>query len=175
MRIRTNPRPRGKWTDPNDPEGGCEWTEFVLPRLVRGRSVRPGWGSPWGSLGVDGFVVVRLGGLRYHSGSLGSLGYALGVVGFVRGRWVHFHWGAPWGSCGSFGFIGAWSLGKMGYALEVVGFIRGTPWGITGFIGVHHARSFVVDGFLVVRPGAHRVHRGHRGGWLGSLGYRLGR
>ena len=41
-------------------------------RFVRGRWVH--WGTPWGR--------------RVHPGQLGSLGCALGVVGFIRGRSV---------------------------------------------------------------------------------------
>ena len=43
-------------------------------------------GVPWGSSGSFGFVQVRRGGLRDHSGSLGSFERALGVVGFIRVR-----------------------------------------------------------------------------------------
>ena len=48
--------------------------------------------------------MVRPGGRRVHPGSLGSLGRALGVVGFIRGNWVN--WGAPWGSSDSSGVTG---------------------------------------------------------------------
>ena len=55
-------------------------------------------GSAWGSLGSSwlfGFTRARTGGRRVHPCSLGSLGYALVVVGFIRGRWVHS--GSQWG------------------------------------------------------------------------------
>ena len=73
-----------------------------------------------------------------HSWSFGSLGSALGDVGFIRSRWVHSD--APWemlGSSGVVGFtrerpVGRWvhagSLGSSGvalvYALGVVRYIR---------------------------------------------------
>ena len=44
-------------------------------------------GAPWRSPGpsrVDGFIVVRPGYLWVHRPLLGSLGCALGVVGFIR-------------------------------------------------------------------------------------------
>ena len=50
---------------------------------------------------------MRSGGRRVHPGSLGSLGCALGVVGFIRGTLVHSD--ARWWSFGSYdvaGFIG---------------------------------------------------------------------
>ena len=53
------------------------------------------WGAPLGLSGLSGiagFIGVCTGGRRFHQGSLRSLGYALGVVGFILG-----HWGAPWG------------------------------------------------------------------------------
>ena len=50
------------------------------------------------------FTWVRPGGRRDHPESLGSLGWALGVVGFIRGRRVHQ--GAPRGSSGSPGVAG---------------------------------------------------------------------
>ena len=92
-------------------------------------------GAPWGHW--------------VHSGSLGSFGCALGVVGFLL---------VPWWSLGSFGVVGLapwgrWdhtgSLGSFGCALGVVGFIRGrwvhsdaSCWslglfGDVGFIPVH--------------------------------------
>ena len=87
--------------------------------------------------------------------SLGSLGCALGAVGFIRGRCVHS--GAPLGSSGSFGVFGGCAL------LRVVGFTRvrpgsrrghwvraGAPWRLSDYFGV--------DGFTRVRPGCRRVH-----------------
>ena len=68
---------------------------FILGRWVH--SV-----SPWGSLcsfGITGITRVCLGDVRFtwvrpggrcvHPGSLGSLVFALGVVGFIWCRWVH--------------------------------------------------------------------------------------
>ena len=89
---------------------------------------------------VAGFTLVQPG---CHPGWLGSLGCALGVVGFIRGRsrvrprgrWVH---PGPLGSLGSaLGVVrfvwGCWvhsdspcgSLSSSG----VVGFTRKRPWG----------------------------------------------
>ena len=72
-----------------------------------------------GSFRFVGFTRVRPAGHRAYLGSLGSRGFALGVVeldkrrcalgvvGFIQGRWVYS--GAPWGSSGSFGVVGfAW-------------------------------------------------------------------
>ena len=80
--------------------GGAEFIE-VLPG---GRRVRPGlrvhWGAPWdssGSSAVGGLIGMRPGCRRVRPGSLGSLGCALWVVGFIR-----VNCGAPWGSSCSF-------------------------------------------------------------------------
>ena len=48
---------------------------------------------------VSVFIVVRPGGRRVRSWTLRN---ALRVVGLVRCRW--FYWGAPWGSTGSLGY-----------------------------------------------------------------------
>ena len=80
---------------------------------------------------------MRLGGSRVHPGTLGC---ALGVVGFIQCRWVH--WGTSWGSSGSSGFCWLhWGahLGSSGSS------------GVAVLIGV--------------RPGGRRV----RPGSLGSL------
>ena len=45
--------------------------------------------------------VVRF--IHNQSGSFGSFGRTLGVVGLIRVRIVHS--GVPWGSLGSFGFV----------------------------------------------------------------------
>ena len=47
------------------------------------------WGAPGGSSGSSGVIVVRTGDRRVILVSLGSLGCALWVVGFIRGRLVH--------------------------------------------------------------------------------------
>ena len=94
---------------------------------------------------VVGYIGVHPGGRWVRSGSLDSLGCALGVVGFDQGRWVH--WGAPWGSYGSFGFIGVhhvarrvrlWSLGSLWCAMGLIGF--------TGFIWVHPGHRQIRSG-----------------------------
>ena len=101
-----------------------------------------------GLSGVFGFTQIRPGGHWVHTGSLGSLGFALGADGFIRSRWVH--WRSPWGSLDSLAFalgvvgctqirpeccwVHAASSGSLGFALGVVGFIRdrwvpsGSPW-----------------------------------------------
>ena len=58
-----------------------------LVEFFRGRWIH--WGAPWRSscsLRVAGFIGVRPGGCEVLWGVLGSLGCALGVVGFVQGR-----------------------------------------------------------------------------------------
>ena len=68
---------------------GCRWVRPVslgsLRCFLTGFSVS--LGSVECALGVAGLIVVRHG---FHHGSLGSFGWALGVVGFVQGRWVHW-------------------------------------------------------------------------------------
>ena len=78
--------------------------------FIRSRWVH--WDAPWGrrvhfsaprvlsvSSGVAVFPTVRPGGHRVHSGSLCSLGCALGAVECIRCNWVHS--GAPMGPSGS--------------------------------------------------------------------------
>ena len=95
---------------------------------------------------------MRPGGRWVYPGSLDSLGYALGVVGFSRSCLVHS--GGSWGSLGSSGVVGftrvlpegRWvrpgSLRPLGCALWDVGFIQGSwihldaPWGSQGSSGV---------------------------------------
>ena len=129
------------------------------------RCPRVNWGVPFRvigfvrcatlcSFGVAGFIGVRPGGRRVRSRSLGSLGCALRVIGFVRGCWVRrvcrlvrsvslgFALGTLVlsGSLRSLGcaqrvigFAGfivvppgvrSMSLRSLGYALVVVGFVR---------------------------------------------------
>ena len=53
------------------------------------RWVHPGWLSSFRcALGVVEFTHVRLGFRSVHLDSLGSLGFTLGVVGFIRGSLV---------------------------------------------------------------------------------------
>ena len=111
-----------------------------------------------GLLGVPGFIGVRPG---CFSGSLGSLGCALGDVGIVRSSWIR--WGAPRGSSSSFGVAGYIWVG-----LRVVAFGR--------FLCVHwdtpgaSSGSFGFGGFIGVRPEGRRV----RSGSLGSFGWAMG-
>ena len=138
-------------------------------------------------------------GRRVQPVSLGSLGLALGAVGFIWGRWVH--WCAPWGQSGSSGV--AWpsrlhpwgrrvhsgSQGSLECAFGVVGFIQdrwvhwGTPWGswcspwFTVFTGcVGHPVSLGTLGAPWVPSGSSGVtgftgvHPGFRRVHPGSLG-----
>ena len=128
--------------------------------FIRSRWVHSG--SRWGSFSSSGVVVftrVRPGGRWVrsrchwvHAPSLGSLGFALRVVGFIRDRWVHSD--SPFGSLGSSEFVGftrvcpmcrcvhPTSLGSLSLALGVVGFIwcrwvhSGSPWRTLGSSGV---------------------------------------
>ena len=71
----------GRWVHPRS---------FGSSRVTVGRWVHSL--SPWVSLGsssVVRFTRIRLGGDCVHPGPLGSLRFALGVVGFIRGCWVH--------------------------------------------------------------------------------------
>ena len=78
-----------------------------------------------GSSRVVRFIRHRLGCRWVHPESLGSPGFALGMVEFIRSNWVHS--GSPLGS-----------LGSLGVALGVVEFIRGrwihsgSHWGSLG-------------------------------------------
>ena len=131
------------------------------------------------------FNQVRHGCRRVHSGSLGTIEFALGVVGFIlghcvhalcalgfvgfiQGRWVHA--GAPWGASGSFGIVGftrvhpggrqvySECLGSRGCAMGGVGFIR-DRWVHSG-APWGSLDSFRVFGFTRVRHGVCRVHSG---------------
>ena len=111
---------------------------------------------PWVSLGssrVAGFTWLRPRCGRVHPRALGSLGCALGVVGFIRGRWVHF--GAPRWSLSASGVrpgcrrVQLRSLGSLRCAL---GFMR--------FILVHWGSSRGSSGVSAV-AGFTRVRRSH--------------
>ena len=86
-----------------------------------------------------------------HPGSLGSFGFALGVVGFIRGHWVDE--GAPWGSFSSFGLVvftrvrpgGRW---VHSVSLDSLGFALGVSLGSCGVVR-----------FTTVRPEGRSVHR----------------
>ena len=165
-----------------------------------GRWVRAG--TPWWStvsLGVVGSTGAGHWGRRVHSGSFGSLEFALGVVGYIRGRrWCAlgvivgpwFLEGAP---CGR--RVHSGSLGSLEFALGVVvcvGFTRMCPGSCRGSFGsrgcakgvvrfirdrlVHASAprgssgAFVVVGFTRVRPGGRGVHWGALGSNTGALG-----
>ena len=113
---------RGPWVDWGTPLGtsdslGVAGNIGVDPVCSPGRSVSLGLlrfaPGTSGSFGVAVFLGVCPGGCCLRWGSLGSLCWALVVIGFVRGRWVHcgppfgvvcfvrgnwVHWGAPWES-----------------------------------------------------------------------------
>ena len=106
-----------------------------------------------GSFGVVGFIHLRPGCRRVHSGSLGSFGCAPVVVCFIRGREVHS--GAP--GCRRVHFV---SLGSFWCALGVVRFISGRSvhfgafWGSLGSLGV----VVGVIAFIPVHPSGRWVH-----------------
>ena len=104
--------------------------------FIRGRWVHSG--APWGlmdSSRVVKFTRVRPGGHCVYVGSLGSLVFALGVVGFIwiigltrvplSGCWVHpqslsSRWGIS--TC----WLARWCQSSLEFALDVVRFIRRT-------------------------------------------------
>ena len=146
--------------------------------------------APWG------FVRVRPGGRRIHSGSFDS---------FLRAKWVVWlisarsgdrcvHSGAPLLSSGSFGFVGfirsrpggrrahSVSLGSFKRALGVVRYIRVHSGsfervvGVVGFIRVRWVHSgaplgssglFELIGHIGVCPDGRRVNLGAPWGSLG--------
>ena len=146
-----------------------------------------------GSCAVVVFTWVRPGGRWIHQGSLGSLGFAFGVVVLIRGCWIHSS--SRWGSLGSSGFVGftrvragvvgfnpvragsRWVhpgslsslLGVVGCALWVVGFMRGRwdhsdlPWGSLG--------SSEVVGFTLVGRWVHPPSLGSLSLALGVVGF----
>ena len=147
--------PGGLWVHPGSfgslvsAQGGVGFMRVV--GFILGRSVH--LGAPWGSLcssGVVGFTPVRPGCRCVHPWSLGSLGCALLVVGFIRGGTQV----CPGGS-----WVHPGSLGSLGCALGVVAFIRGrwipSPWGSLG--------SYGVVWFTLVRPWCLWVHPGSFG------------
>ena len=84
---------RGLWVHSGSPCGSLG--SSVVVGFIR---VRPSdsWGARWGSLSTSGvvrFIRVRPWGRCVHSGSLSTLRFALGVVGYIRDRL--FHEGSP--------------------------------------------------------------------------------
>ena len=121
--------------------------------------------GPTDSFGAAGLIGVRPGGCHVRSGSLGSFGWALVVVGFRRSRWVR--WDAPWDSFGVAGFIGelpgrhrvrSGSQGSLECALGVFGFVR-----VAVFIGMHPG---VLSGPLGLLGSAKAVVEFVRGHWV---------
>ena len=92
------------------------------------------------------FIRVRPGVRLVSSGSLGSLAFAFGFVGFIRGHWVH--WCLPWGTSCSSGVI----MMRTGDHCVHPGSICSLrcPWGSSG--------SSWVTWYIGVRPGGRRVH-----------------
>ena len=85
---------RGGWVQLGAPRGSSGSLRSLCSRgwglevvwFIRGRWIHSG--APRGSsvsFGVAGFTQVRPGGREVHSGSFGSLGYALVVVEFIQG------------------------------------------------------------------------------------------
>ena len=133
---------------------------------------------------MAGFIRTCSGGRWFHSGSLGSLGYALGsfrVVGFIRyrpgGRCIHFggaiggvvlswvHSGAPWSHRVRLGL-----LGSFRHPLCVVVFIRAHPGGPSVNLGTLWG-STVSFGVVVFIPECSYVHSGAQLGSSGSFGF----
>ena len=83
--------PGGRWVFPVSlGSHGCTLWDVGFFLGIWGHSYAP-WGSPLRSMGSSGvvcFTRLRPGGRWVHPGSLGSLVYAQGVIGFVSGRWV---------------------------------------------------------------------------------------
>ena len=93
---------------------------------------------------------MRLGGRLGHSGSFGSQRCTLGVFGFIRVRLVHS--GAPWGALGSCGSLGSSEVVGFtrvrhggGWVNSVLLGSRGCTLGFDGFIlrGWVHSGVFV--------------------------------
>ena len=106
--------------------GRCVQLGRRVRRILLGRRVH--WHTAWaslGSFGVAGFIGVRPVYRWIRSGSLGSMGCALGVVGFVRGLW--FHWEAHRGSSG---FVRGLLVHLLAHWGSVVSF------GVAGLIGL---------------------------------------
>ena len=127
---------------------------LVIVGIIHGRLVH--YGAPWRSLGSSGYVSLtreRPGGRLAHAcrwvhpRSLGTLGCALRVVGFIWGRVLM---GARLGSMGSSGIVVFTRVIREGRCVH-----SGAPWGSLGLC--------VVDVFNRVCPGVRWVHPGSLG------------
>ena len=160
-------RPEGHWVHPGSlgSHTGAPWRSLRVTRVCPGSR----WGHT-GSLGLLGFAMAVVGFIRVRPGSR-SLGFVLGVVGFIRCRWVHSvsHWGH---------WVHPVSLGSHRIALGVLRFFRsrwGSSFGSFSSSGVCLANlsspwvslaslgfALGVVGFTRVRPGGRWVHPGTR-------------
>ena len=167
---------------------GFVW--FTLAHLM-GRRVHLGsvglfWRAdsvvgPFSGLDVVGFNWVSWVHSCSLSGSLGSFGCDLGVVGFVQAlpgcRCIHF--GASWGSSGSFGFVGFFRarqcgrwvhsglLGSFGRALGVSFWL---DLGVVRFIGAHSGVVVFIR-VIWVHSSAPWMSSGSLGSVLGVVGF----
>ena len=126
--------------------------------FIRGRWTYSGAPSrSLGSFAVVGCIRVRLRGHCVHAGLMGSLGCALGLVGYILCHMVH--WGSPWGRRVHPESLVAHQGSSS--SLEFTGLIR-VRSGVFGFIHgawVHWSApwgswvSFGVLGSLGCRPG----------------------
>ena len=157
---------------------------FIGGRRVHSDSPSCGWFS---SSRVVGLTRIRPVGDWVNPASLGSLAFAVGVVGFFRCRWVHSGWSSgvvgftrlrPGGGC-----VNPGSLDSLKFALVDAGFIWGllvhsiSPWESLGSCGFTRVRPGV-DGFIrsrwvhCDRPWGRWVHRhSPRGRWVHSVSH----
>ena len=171
---------RGCWVHSGAPSWLLGSFGVVAPcEFIGGRWIH--WGS-FGSLGVIGFIGdrwvplavhsgaarwslgsfgVRPGCSKVHSGSVGSFGCVLGIVGFV---WCHS--GAPFGLSGS-----------LGYAIGVVVLIR-HRWVHSGALWGRWFHSRSLGSFVYALPWGSSVLFGAMGLFgctLGLIGFIRGR
>ena len=156
---------RGRWV-----QAGALWGSFGVFWVHCGAPCRS-----TGSLWVDVFTRVRSGLHRVHSGSLGSLGCALGTVWFNRVLLGSLR--CALAVVGVVGFTQKRPGGRRVHlgclvscvrALGVLGFIRGrwvhagSPWGSSGVIGFTWEVERFIGGlwFRAGAPWGRLVHSG---------------